>query len=125
MCYCATSDSICYPKSLSTTQSAYQTMELSLSTVLDLWIALRSFKSRPAVSASNHICCYKWVHCLLYLAITTPDGLILYMYGPEEGLRHDITLYRKSNLDVIMEQGFMIAGDQYYAYGNSGFVMRP
>lgn len=86
------------------------------------------FISRPGGPACNQKACYsghKRAHCLVYLTITTPDGLILYMYGPEEGRRHDMTLYRKSNLDEVMQHSLMIEGEQFYVYGDNGFVMRP
>lgn len=86
------------------------------------------FMNRPGGVAANQRACYsghKRAHCLNYLTITTPDGIVLYMYGPEEGRRHDITLYRKSGLDEAMLQSLLVDDTQYYVYGDPAFVMRP
>lgn len=59
------------------------------------------FNSRPGGAGAIQRSFYsghKHAHCLSCLTITKPDGLVAYMYRPEEGLRHDITLYRKSCL---------------------------
>lgn len=42
---------------------------------------------------------------------TTPDGLLFYIYGPEVGQRHDMTLYRESGLDGILNQ--RSTGEEY------------
>lgn len=81
------------------------------------------FMNRPGGASVNQRACYsghKRTKCLNYLTITTPDGLVIYMYGPEEGRRHDVTLYRKSGLDNFMQQFLLIHGTKYYVYGRSG-----
>lgn len=45
---------------------------------------------RSAYSGHNRF------HCLIYQIITTPDGLIFHIYGPDVGQRHYTTLYRNS-----------------------------
>jgi DDE superfamily endonuclease len=58
--------------------------------------------ARPGGRGSNQRANYsghKRFHCFSYQTITLPDGLIFSVYGPEDGRRHDITLYSKRNMD--------------------------
>lgn len=58
--------------------------------------------SRPGGNSSLQRDCYsghKRFHCLLNQSVTTPDGLMFHLYGPEIGRRHDMTLYRQSGID--------------------------
>lgn len=45
----------------------------------------------------------KRYHCLIFLTIWTPDWLMFYLYGPEVGLRQDLTLYIQSHLYVELK----------------------
>lgn len=60
-----------------------------------------------------------------YLTIAIPDGLLLYMYGPVEVLRHIMKSYRESNLDSLLEIELHITEEQNYVYGDYSFVRRP
>jgi len=65
--------------------------------------------SRPGGAGANQWTCYsghKRFYCLIYQTVTTPDGLMFYLYGPEVGCRHDMTLYRQRNLDSDLQGGF-------------------
>ena len=55
----------------------------------------------------------KRVHCLIYQTITTPDGLKFYLYGPEVGRSHDMTLYRQSGTGDVLEEVLLVNGKQY------------
>ncbi|KAH9146647.1 hypothetical protein AeRB84_009494 [Aphanomyces euteiches] len=62
-------------------------------------------------------------HCFNYQAITTPDGLILSMYGPVEGRRHDATVLAMSGIldvfkDDTMIRRFCVFGDPAYGCGD-------
>ena len=49
-----------------------------------------------------HRSCYsghKRMHCLVCQTITTSDGLILHMCGPEDGSRHELTPLRDSGIE--------------------------
>ena len=61
--------------------------------------------ARPSGSAAQRsfYSGYKRFHCFSYQTISTPDGLIFHLYGPEEGGRHDSTLYRKNNMNQYLE----------------------
>lgn len=84
--------------------------------------------SRPGGPGVNQRACYsghKRFHCLIYQTITTPDGLIFHMHGPEMGRRHDLTLYRQSGMDNVLEQSLHVEGQQYYIYGDPAYILRP
>lgn len=68
---------------------------------------------------------HKRFNCLKFQAVVAPDGLILHLSGPIEGRRHDLTMYRESNLQSILENSLNISGNQYYIYGDSAYVLRP
>lgn len=64
------------------------------------------FMSRPVGRTAKKLEWYsgkKRPHFLNYITITTTDGLLFCMYGPEEGRRHDLTLYLKSELDNFLK----------------------
>jgi hypothetical protein len=42
---------------------------------------------------------HKRRNCIKFQAISAPDGLILHLFGPIEGRRHEMTLYRESHID--------------------------
>lgn len=64
-------------------------------------------------------------HSLIHLTITRPDGLILYLYGPYDGGRHDMTSYICSGPDEALQQHAVIDGLPYYIFGDSAFIIRP
>lgn len=86
------------------------------------------FMTRPGGPNINQKACYsghKRAHCLVYLTVSTPDGLIAYLHGPEVGRRHDMTLYRQSGLDNALSETLLIDGEQFYIYGDAAFLLRP
>lgn len=54
---------------------------------------------------------WKRKHCLKYQAVVTPDGIIIHLFGPVEGTKHDALVYRESGLSEILEN---------YAHGPDG-----
>lgn len=83
---------------------------------------------RPGGEGANQRSCYsghKRVHCLKYQTLTTPDGLMFALFGPEVGRRHDVTLYRSSQWESVLRDNMYIAGIQYYIYGDSAYLLRP
>lgn len=84
--------------------------------------------SRPGGDGAMQRSCYsghKRFHCLVYQSITTPDGLIFHMYGPEVGRRHDMTLYQDSGIDLILQQHMVMDGRQFYLYADAAYVLKP
>lgn len=67
---------------------------------------------------------HKRAHALKYQAVMTPDGIILHLYGPVEGRRHDWTLYTRSEMDGQLESTLFCDGIQYCIYGDSGYNER-
>jgi nuclease HARBI1 len=54
-----------------------------------------------------------------------PDGFILHVFGPVEGRRHDMTLYRESGIDSVLQPSMNIDGAQYCLYGDPAYCLRP
>lgn len=50
--------------------------------------------------------------------MTTPDGLIFNMYGPEVESRHEITLYTQSEIDEMLIDKMIIDNRQFHLYGD-------
>lgn len=46
-----------------------------------------------------------------------------YLYGPDVGRRHDMTLHRESNLDKIVRNALIIDRRQYCLYGVAAYVL--
>jgi DDE superfamily endonuclease len=63
--------------------------------------------------------------CINFQAISTPDGCILHLFGPMEGRRHDMTLYRESSIDQALQASLLVDGVQYYIYGDPAYCLRP
>ena len=59
-----------------------------------------------------------------FQCVTFPDGLFSHVNGPVEGRRHDITLYRESNLDSYLQTSTSVDGEQYYIYGDPAYLIR-
>jgi DDE superfamily endonuclease len=68
---------------------------------------------RQRASYSGH----KRRNCVNFQAVSAPDGLILPLYGPIEGRRHDMTLYRESKIDSIIQSSMNVLGVEYCLYG--------
>jgi len=45
---------------------------------------------------------HKQCHAIKFQSICTPDGLLLHIYGPVEGSRHDMFLYHESGIDALL-----------------------
>lgn len=74
----------------------------------------------PGCHRSLQGACYsghRRMHCLIYLTLSTPDGLIFPLHGPEVGERHDLTLYRESNRESTLQNYLNIEDEQYCIYG--------
>ena len=61
-------------------------------------ISRRKGSNRQRVMYNGH----KRKHALKYLAVNTPDGLILHTCGRIEGRRHDWMLHVRSGLDEVL-----------------------
>jgi nuclease HARBI1 len=81
--------------------------------------------ARQAFVREQHIADTNGKNCLNFQAIVAPDGLLLNLFGPMEGRRHDMTLYRASEIDHLFSTSLFIQGQQYYVYGDSAYTLRP
>jgi hypothetical protein len=46
------------------------------------------------------------MHCLKYHVIISPDGMIIHVFGPIEGRRHDETCFKGSGVLKVLEKHF-------------------
>lgn len=68
---------------------------------------------------------HKRKNCIKFQAISLPDSIIMHMYGPAEGRRHDITLFRRSGVEEDLRRALLVNEVQYYLYGYPEYVLRP
>lgn len=60
----------------------------------------------------------------MYRSVTTVDGLMFHLYGPEIELRHDMTLFKQNGIGQQLQSAKMIDGRQYCAYGDAAYILR-
>lgn len=60
-----------------------------------------SISGDPGFKQGDLYSVHKLFHCLICQTVTTPDGLILHMFGPKASRRHDLKLFRQSGMDNI------------------------
>lgn len=67
---------------------------------------------------------HKRQHCLQFLSVTAPDGLILYTYGPTNGAHQDNFLVNESGLNSQLEHlSTLVSNDKPYCiYGDPIFA---
>ena len=66
---------------------------------------------------------HKRHHGMKFHTVTAPNGLF-WLYGPEDGRRHDLTLFQNANLfHLITRLSFM--GVRYMMYGDSAYPNLP
>ena len=83
---------------------------------------------RPEGRGSNQRANYNGhnrFHCFSYQTITLPGGLVFSVFGPEDGRRHDITLYSKSGMDEKLSNCLLVDGVKYCMYGDPAYQLRP
>jgi hypothetical protein len=79
----------------------------------------RPSSARQSATYSGH----KRTNFLKFQAIFAPDGMVLLLFGPMEGRRHDKFLYNASGIDQILKTSLSISGRQYYTYVS--YTLRP
>ncbi|THU76384.1 hypothetical protein K435DRAFT_824585 [Dendrothele bispora CBS 962.96] len=66
---------------------------------------------------------WKRIHCLKYQILITPDGIIIHVFGPIEGRRHDSTAYKESGLVDILDRHFWGPdGQRLFIYGDPAYA---
>ncbi|KAF7292641.1 hypothetical protein MIND_01162000 [Mycena indigotica] len=67
---------------------------------------------------------WKRIHCLKYHSLITPDGIVIHIYGPVEGRRHDETVYQQSGLSALLEKHFVKPdGSPLFIYGDPAYTV--
>ncbi len=73
----------------------------------------------------NQRLCYnghKRKHALKFQSVTTPDGLIIHLFGPIEGRYHDVRLLRESGLgDTMIQHARDQSNRQLCVYGDPAY----
>ena len=69
---------------------------------------------------------WKHIHCLKYHALMSPDGIVIHIYGPVDGRRHDKTVYKESGLASLLEKHLWTPDRQpLYIYGDPAYNVGP
>jgi hypothetical protein len=68
---------------------------------------------------------HKIHNCLKFQAISAPDGMALHLFGPVEGRRHDMFLYKESGQDDNLRSTLVISNRQFYLYKDPAYFLRP
>ena len=68
---------------------------------------------------------HKRKHAHKYQAVLTPDGMLLHVYEPLEGRKHDWTLYTRSGIEKQLPNCLQLEdGTHFCIYGDSGYSRR-
>ncbi|KIJ43670.1 hypothetical protein M422DRAFT_169591 [Sphaerobolus stellatus SS14] len=69
---------------------------------------------------------WKRMHCLKYHAVVAPDGLVIHVYGPVDGRRHDETVFKESGLSELLNKHFWTPdGEPLFIYGDPAYSVGP
>ncbi|KIJ33504.1 hypothetical protein M422DRAFT_183116 [Sphaerobolus stellatus SS14] len=69
---------------------------------------------------------WKRIHCLKYHILLSPDGLVIHVYGPVDGRRHDETGFKESGLQDLLDKHFWTPErEPLFIYGDSGYTVGP
>lgn len=69
---------------------------------------------------------WKRIHCLKYHVLLSPDGIVIHVYGPVDGRRHDETVFKESGLVDLLEKHFWTpSGQPLYIYGDLAYSVGP
>lgn len=108
-------------------------------------VGLQEGKTLPcfgSVDGTNHEVCkpsgpwemqnaifdgHHWIWAFVYMAVTTPDGILSFVWGPEPGCMNDEYVVQQARLHDIIEDNFTgetPEGDpiRYYLYSDGGYA---
>lgn len=79
---------------------------------------------RPIREQKQYYSGHKRIHCLKYLAIMCPNGIIARLNGPYIGRRHDSFILDLSGLilDIEKNEKFKRGNGIFHLYGDTGYV---
>ena len=81
--------------------------------------------ARPSRYQEQVFSGHKCVHALKFQSIQVPNGLIVNMYGPIEGRRHDAAMLAESGILQQLEEFVDERGQPFYVYGDPAYPLRP
>ena len=66
------------------------------------------------------------MHALQFQAVVIPSGLVVNLYGPVEGRRHDAGMLKESGLlNILQRRAVTPTGDILCIYGDPAYPLRP
>ncbi|KIJ40248.1 hypothetical protein M422DRAFT_103859, partial [Sphaerobolus stellatus SS14] len=69
---------------------------------------------------------WKRIHCLKYHTVISPDGLIVHVYGPVDGCRHDETVFKESSLpDLLNKHFWTLDSHPLFLYDDLAYSVEP
>ena len=109
-------------KSKGAATTCFALIDATLHQIYRSWVGRR----RRTIRNNNNIqqaasSGYKRHHGLKFQSVIVPDGMIVEMFGPVEGRRHDTTVLKSSNL----EQQLLRLPPNTYIYGDQAYPVRP
>ncbi|KAF7310228.1 hypothetical protein MIND_00396500 [Mycena indigotica] len=82
--------------------------------------------ARPVANQGLVFNGWKHFHCLKYHSVLTPDGIVIHVYGPVEGRRHNETVFQQSGLtDLLHKHFYKPNGDNLFIYGDPAYSVGP
>ena len=84
---------------------------------------LFSMRNRPTRDQRLYYNGHKRKHAIKFQGVVTPDGIVVDLFGPELGARHDVHLLNESGVVLTLTQHMSPSGDPYLLYGNPAYGM--
>ena len=85
---------------------------------------LFSMRNRPTRDQRAYYNGHKRKHAIKFQSVVTPDGIVVDLFGPELGARHDVHLFNESGLLLTLAQHMTSpSGDPYLLYGDPAYGM--
>ena len=81
-------------------------------------------RNRPIRDQRAYYNGHKRKHAIKFQGVVTPDGIVVDLFGPELGARHDVHLLNESGLLLTLAQHMTSpSGDPYLLYGDPAYGM--
>ena len=85
---------------------------------------LFSMRNRPTRDQRLYYNGHKRKHAIKFQGVVTPDGIVVDLFGPELGARHDVHLLNESGVLLTLAQHMTSpSGDPYLLYGDPAYGM--
>ena len=80
---------------------------------------------RPTRNQREYYNGHKRIHAIKFQSVTTPDGIIIHLFGPVSGRRHDMFLLGESQIKDILEEHAVDQDGHFYVYGDPAYTLSP